>query len=60
MDPHSFFADPDPAVFLNADLDPAAFLLRIRIWIQIKQICKTNYHAKSLLELKKTQNIVQT
>ena len=19
MDPHSFFADPDPAVFLNAD-----------------------------------------
>ena len=20
--PHSFFADPDPAVFLNADLDP--------------------------------------
>ena len=25
MDPHSFFADPDPAVFLNADPDPAAF-----------------------------------
>ena len=24
MDPHSFFADPDPAVFLNADPDPAA------------------------------------
>ena len=22
MDPHSFFADPDPAVFLNADPDP--------------------------------------
>ena len=22
--PHSFFADPDPAVFLNADLDPGA------------------------------------
>ena len=23
VDPHSFFADPDPAVFLNADdLDP--------------------------------------
>ena len=21
MDPHSFFADPDPAVFLNADPD---------------------------------------
>ena len=28
MDPHSFFADPDPAAFLN--LDPAAFLIRIR------------------------------
>ena len=25
MDPHSFFADPDPAIFLNADTDPAAF-----------------------------------
>ena len=23
VDPHSFFADPDPAVFLNADPDPA-------------------------------------
>ena len=32
VDPHSFFADPDPdpAVLLNADPDPAAFLLRIR------------------------------
>ena len=28
---HSFFADPDPAFFLNADPDPAAFLMRIRI-----------------------------
>ena len=25
MDRHSFFADPDPAAFLNADPDPAAF-----------------------------------
>ena len=24
VDPHSFFADPDPAVFLNADPDPAS------------------------------------
>ena len=24
MDPHSFFADPDPDVFLNADHDPDA------------------------------------
>ena len=22
VDPHSFFADPDPAVFFNADPDP--------------------------------------
>ena len=22
VDPHSFYADPDPAVFLNADPDP--------------------------------------
>ena len=26
-----FFADLDPAVLLNADPDPAAFLMRIRI-----------------------------
>ena len=25
VDPHSFFADPNPAVLLNADPDPAAF-----------------------------------
>ena len=33
VDPHSFFADPDSAVFLNADPvpDPAAFKMRIRI-----------------------------
>ena len=24
VDPHSFLADPDPVVFLNADPDPAA------------------------------------
>ena len=26
MDPHSFFADPDPAVLLDADPDPAVLL----------------------------------
>ena len=30
-DPNPFFADPDTAVLLNADSDPAAFLMRIRI-----------------------------
>ena len=36
VDPHSFFADPDPAVFLNVDPDipVAAFLTRIKIRIQ--------------------------
>ena len=33
VDPHSFFADPDPAVCLNAQPDPAAFSMRI--WIQL-------------------------
>ena len=31
VDPHSFFADPDPAFLLNADADQAAILMRIRI-----------------------------
>ena len=26
LDPHLFFAGPDPAVFLNAVLDPVGFL----------------------------------
>ena len=36
MDPHSFFANPDPAVFLNADPNPASLWMRFRI--QLKQI----------------------
>ena len=37
MDPLSFYADPDPAVHLNADPDPAALKMRIRI--QPNKIC---------------------
>ena len=37
MDPHSLFADPDPAVLLNADQDPAADKILIRI--QPNKIC---------------------
>ena len=39
---HSFFAgpNPDPAVFLNADPDSAAFLMRIRN--QLNKICKNS------------------
>ena len=36
VDPHLFFADPD--VLLNADPDPAAYLMRIQI--QLKKICE--------------------
>ena len=35
VDPLSFSADPDPGVFLNADQDPAALKMRIRIQLQI-------------------------
>ena len=31
VDSHSFFADPDPAIFLNADPNPADKTKRIRI-----------------------------
>ena len=34
---HSFFADPDPAVFLMADPDPVAFLMRFRV--HLLKIC---------------------
>ena len=37
VDPHSFFADPDPAVFLNVDPDQAVFIMHIHIRIQLKQ-----------------------
>ena len=64
VDPHSIFADPDPAVFLRADPDPAAFLMRIRILL--KQICKKNlpYEEFSGVEkvcskVKETMKLVQ-
>ena len=31
VDPHYFFVDPDTAVLLNVDSDPAAFLMRILV-----------------------------
>ena len=54
MDPHSFFADPDPAVLLNADPDPAAFLMRIRIHLS-KMCTKLPYEEFSGVE--KDKNI---
>ena len=31
INPGLWISDPDPAAFLNADLDPSAFFVRIRI-----------------------------
>ena len=44
VDLRSFFADPDldPAVFLNADLDPDPAALKMRIRIQLKQFFQNN------------------
>ena len=55
VDPYSFFADPDPAVFLNADLDPAAFLMRFRI--QFKSFYKLPYEEFS--EVEKGKKVAQ-
>ena len=35
VDPRSFFADPDSAVFLNEVPDPAVFLMQIWYRIQL-------------------------
>ena len=47
VDPHSFFANPDPA----------AFLMRIRI--QLKKLV-TNYPTKSFLELKVEKKLIKS
>ena len=42
LDPHSFFADPDPAIFFNADPDPAlkslSQLTLWRVFVVVKNI----------------------
>ena len=52
--PNSFFADPDPAAFLNSDPnpDPAAFSTRFRIQLQklCKQLVKLHYEELSVDE----------
>ena len=54
MNLHSRYTDPgpDPAVFFNADPDPAVFLIRIRI--QLKNTVK-NYLVKNFLKLNRTK-----
>ena len=51
-DLHSFFPDPDPAVFLKADSDPDLPTLKIRILIliQLLKMWKNNL-MKSFLQL---------
>ena len=51
MDPHSFFADPDPAFLHNADPDPAAFLMRTLI--QLNKICKNCWYLYLMKRRKK-------
>ena len=51
---HSFIADPNPAVFLNADPDPASFQMRIRI--QFKNY--PEFSAKLLSKFDKNYNSI--
>ena len=52
VDPQSIFADPDPAVFLNVDLDSFS----MRIWIQPKNL----WSWKKPKRLLKTEKITRT
>ena len=49
MDPHSFFADPDPAVFLNAD--PV---------LALKKLLKLLYEKIYLFEEKKQKRLLSS
>ena len=57
VDPPSFLADPDPAVILNTDPDPAVFFL-CGSGSSLKKLVK-NYLKKSYLELKNTKKIAE-
>ena len=39
VDPHSFFADSDPAVFLNADPDPQPQIAALRPFLPLLAFC---------------------
>ena len=62
VDPLSLYADPDPAVFLNSDADPADLSMRIRIqdiklWKKLpyltKVYCSWKTHTKMVQKYKK-------
>ena len=38
MDPHSFYADPDPAIFLNGDPDPGGKMNALTNFVKLKLI----------------------
>ena len=56
VDPHSFFADPDPAVFLNADPDTAAFQMLIRIQLLKKILGRVFLSWKNIKDCTKVRN----
>ena len=47
MDPHYFFANPDPAIHLIADPDPDPAAFKMWIRIQPNKMCKKLLHKKS-------------
>ena len=55
--PHSFFADPDPYVFLNEDLDPSgsgsSFKNFVKIAITLWRVCCSWKNKKRYLKSKK-------
>ena len=59
MDPQSFLADPDAAVyFLDTDPDPAAFLLGIGI--QFKKLCKKLTYGQFSVGDKNNKRLLQS
>ena len=59
VNPFSFFADPDPAVFLTAGPDPAAFLMRIRIKLEeLAEVENQNRLLKSKIKSGACSNLI--
>ena len=57
MDPHSYFADPDPTVLLNADPGPVAFSVRMRIRIQLNKPGKNYFMKFAVVEKEADPNV---
>ena len=61
VDPHSFFADPDLAVFFNADPDPAAFLKRKKLCTKLpyEELALIENNNKDCSKVKKNMKLVK-